>query len=79
MSTPTVGAYVKIPADCDISYSFGADGDVEVLFGDIHDGFEAILAPEALAKLAVVADQALSVPADPDPEQTSTLTNSAVA
>ncbi|TDP94030.1 hypothetical protein [Labedaea rhizosphaerae] len=64
MSRPTVNAYVKIPAGCDISYSFGADGDIEVLFGSVREGFEVILTPEALAKLAAVIHQALHVPAD---------------
>jgi hypothetical protein len=64
MSTPIVGAYVKVPADCEITYSSEAGDDIAMQLGSLRDGFEVIYERAALARFVEVAQHALSAPVD---------------
>jgi hypothetical protein len=74
MTTPSVGAYVKVPAGCEITYRFDVDGDIEILLGSVHDGFELLFEPTALARFTTVAEQAIQANGDTGREQASTPT-----
>lgn len=60
MTTPTVGAYVLVPADCDITYTFEAGDDIVVRLGGLRDGFEVIFERAALARFLDVARRAVA-------------------
>lgn len=62
MTTPYVSAYVKVPADCEITYSFEVGDDIRVTLGSTWDGFEIIFERQALQRLAGVVGQALRAP-----------------
>jgi len=66
MSNPRVSAYVRIPADCSMSCRFVGREDIEILIGGHRDGFEFVVQREALGRLVVLGQQALSGPADED-------------
>lgn len=74
MSSPMVGVYVKVPADCDVTYSYEVGGDVEILLGTLRDGYEIIFERAALARFVEVAQHALAAPVDPDRKQVLELT-----
>ncbi|TDQ00641.1 hypothetical protein [Labedaea rhizosphaerae] len=78
MTTPSAGAYIKVPAGCEITYRFDVDGDIEILLGSVHDGFELLFEPAALARFTAVAEQALKANVDHGCEQTSTFTPAVV-
>jgi hypothetical protein len=78
MTAPTVGAYVKVPADCDITYSFEVGEDVNVLLGTARVGFEIIFERAALERFVGVGEKALRAHAGRDHGQAA-LVRGAVA
>ncbi len=54
-----VSAWVRIAEDCAMSYTRNTDNDVEILFGNHLDGFELIIPPNAIARLAELAKRAM--------------------